>query len=149
MNYLDTSALIKRFVDERGTPVVQAILARGGPFGTANIAYAEVYAGLARRHRERDLSPAAYAEACRHFEHDWQGCLRVDLSGSILDIARQLIQRHPLKGFDAIHLASAHRLHTELGEPITFVAADDRLLRAAEAEGLTIINPESPAAHRR
>ena len=148
MNYLDTSALIKRFVDERGTPLVQAILAREGLFATANIAYAEVYAGLARRHRERDLSPAEYAEACRRFEHDWHGCLRVDLSGPVLDVARQLIQRHPLKGFDAIHLASAYRLHTELGEPITFVAADDRLLRAAEDEGLTIINPESPAAHR-
>jgi predicted nucleic acid-binding protein len=149
MNYLDTSALIKRFVDERGTPLVQAILAREGLFATANIAYAEVYAGLARRHRERDLSPAEYAGACRQFEHDWQGCLRVDLSGPVLDVARQLIQRHPLKGFDAIHLASAYRLHTELGEAITFVAADNRLLRAAEAEGLAVINPESPAARRR
>jgi hypothetical protein len=47
-----------------------------------------------------------------------------------------LIQRHPLRGFDAVRLASAVSLKLALGEEITFAAGDERLLRAAEAEQL-------------
>jgi len=51
MNYLDTSALIKRFVAEKGSPLIQTIVTRKGSVATAKIAYAEVYAGLTRKHR--------------------------------------------------------------------------------------------------
>jgi predicted nucleic acid-binding protein len=50
LNYLDTSALIKRFVAEKGSPLIQTIVTRKGPVSTAKIAYAEVYAGLTRKH---------------------------------------------------------------------------------------------------
>lgn len=142
MNYLDTSALIKRFVAEQGSTLVQSIVIRGGPVATAKIAYAEVYAGLARKRREGRLSPRRYGRVCRQFELDWSAYVRVDLRDEILGLARDLIQRHPLRGFDAIHLASALSLKSALGEEITFAAADERLLRAAEAERLRPLNVE-------
>lgn len=55
MNYLDTSALIKRFVAEKGSPLIQRII-EAGSVATAKIAYAEVYAGLKRKHREGYIS---------------------------------------------------------------------------------------------
>ena len=61
----------------------------------------------------------------------------------ILVAARDLIRRHPLRGFDAIHLASALSLRAALGEEITFAAADERLLRAARAEHLRPLNVET------
>ena len=143
MNYLDTSALIKRFVAEKGSTLIQAIMTRRGPVATAKITYAEVYAGLTRRHREGDLSSGQYALACRQFETDWLAYIRIDLRDEILLLARDLIQRHPLRGFDAIHLASALSLKDTLDEEITFAAADDRLLRAAEAERLRALNVET------
>lgn len=142
MNYLDTSALIKRFVAEKGSPLVQTLVTRKGPIATAKIAYAEVYAGLTRKLREGHLSDASYALACRHFEADWQAYIRVELHDDTLFLARDLIRRHPLRGFDAIHLASAISLKNALGEDITFAAADERLLRAAEAEDLKILHVE-------
>jgi predicted nucleic acid-binding protein len=142
MNYLDTSALIKRFVAEKGSPLVQTLVKRKGPIATAKIAYAEVYAGLTRKLREGHLSDAQYALACRQFEADWQAYIRVELHDDTLFLARDLIRRHPLKGFDAIHLASAINLKNALGEDITFAAADERLLRAAEAEELKILHVE-------
>lgn len=142
MNYLDTSALIKRFVAEKGSPLVQTLVKRKGPIATAKIAYAEVYAGLTRKLREGHLSDAQYALACRQFEADWQAYIRVELHDDTLFLARDLIRRHPLKGFDAIHLASAVSLKNALGEDITFAAADERLLRAAEAEDLKILHVE-------
>jgi hypothetical protein len=61
-------------------------------------------------------------------------------------MARDLIQRHPLKGFDAIHLASALSLKSALGEEMTFAAADERLLQAAEGAGLRPLNVETAQA---
>lgn len=143
MNYLDTSALIKRFVAEKGSPLVRALVTRKGPVATAKIAYVEVHAGLARKHREGRLSGRHYTLACRQFEGDWPSYARVDLLDDILLLARDLIRQHPLRGFDAIHLASAISLRTSLGEEVTFAAADGRLLQAAKAERLRTLDVES------
>ena len=146
MNYLDTSALIKRFVAEKGSPLIRTLVVQEGSVATAKIAYAEVYAGLTRRHREGHLSDGLYALSCMQFESDWRAYIRVDLRDEILLLARDLIRRHPLRGFDAIHLASALSLKRALGEEITFAAADDRLLRAAKAERLRALNVETAPA---
>jgi uncharacterized protein len=140
--YLDTSALIKRFVNEKGAPVVQSIVQRKGTIATAKIAYAEIFAGLTRKFREGNLPKAQYALACRQFERDWQAYIRVELEDDLLLLARDLIQRHPLRGFDAVNLASALTLKISLGEQITFAAADGRLLKIAEAEELERLNVE-------
>ena len=57
MIYLDTSALVKRFVDEIGSPLVVTLTAERGPGATSKVIYAELFAALARRKRERHLSP--------------------------------------------------------------------------------------------
>ena len=142
MNYLDTSALIKRFVVEKGSPLIRTLLTQGG-VATAKIAYAEIYAGLTRKQRDGHVPAGQYALICRQFEDDWKAYIRVDLQDDILVLDRDLIQRHPLRGFDAIHLASALSLKTALGEEVTFAAADDRLLRAARAERLRPLNVEA------
>ncbi len=142
MNYLDTSALVKGFIAERGSDRIKEMVRGGEPAATSKIGYAEVHAALARRRREGALSSRRYAQACRRFEADWEAYVRVDLRDEVLQLARDLIQRRPLRGFDAIHLASALMLGRELGEPMKFVAADARLLAAAEAENLGVLNPE-------
>ncbi|HEU4343424.1 MAG TPA: type II toxin-antitoxin system VapC family toxin [Candidatus Binatia bacterium] len=143
MIYLDTSALIKRFVNEKGSARVESLVQGKGAVATAKIAYAEIFAGLTRKLREGNLSKAQYTLACRQFERDWRAYIRVELDDDILFLARDLIQRRPLRGFDAVHLASALTLTIALGESITFAAADERLLKAAEAENLEFLNVET------
>jgi hypothetical protein len=75
--------------------------------------------------------------------YEWESYVRVDLRDEILGLARDLIREHPLRGFDAIHLSSALSVERAVGEDLTFGAADVRLLRAAESEGLTSINVEA------
>lgn len=145
MTYFDTSALIKRFVTEKGSALVQRLVAKESLVATATVAYAEIYAGLTRKHRDQHLLPTQYTLACRQFERDWQAYLRVELRDEILQLARELIQRHPLRGFDAIHLASALSLKAGLDGDVTFAAADERLLRAASAEDLAVLNVETAA----
>ncbi len=98
MNYLDTSALIKRFVREQGSDTVAKLVESGEPVATAKIAFAEVYSGLTRRFREGDLSGRAYALVCRQFERDWAGFLRVDLHDEVLTLARDLYPTSPSPG---------------------------------------------------
>ena len=143
MTYLDTSALVKRFVAEAGSSKVQSLLTGRAPIASATIAYAELYSGLTRRHRERVLSPVQYRQACKRFERDWTALVKVELGPEILGSARGLIQRQGLRAFDAIHLASALGLQAAANEPVTFVAADQRLLRAAAGERLATVNPEA------
>ena len=69
--------------------------------------------------------------------------VKVELGAEILSLARGLIQRHALRAFDAIHLASALGLQAATNEAVTFVAADQRLLQAAAGERLATVNPEA------
>jgi len=70
VTYLDTSALVKRFVSEAGSREIQSLMTRGEPVASATIAYAELYSGLTRRHRKGALSQLQYRLACRLFERD-------------------------------------------------------------------------------
>ena len=126
--------------------MVQALVQQPEGVATAKIAYAEIFAGLARKLREGHLPKTLHALACRQFERDWQAYLRVELQDDVLFLARDLIQRHPLRGCDAVHLASALNLKNALGEEITFAAADGRLLGAAEMEKFDTLNVETAAA---
>jgi len=143
MIYLDTSALVKRFVAEAGSDRVGRLIVEEASVATAKIAYPEIYSSLTRKWREKDLSKSDYELACRQFELDWEAYIRVDLHDEILSISRDLIQRYPLRGFDAVHLASAVYLEKALGEPVSFVAADKRLLEAAHQESLLTVDAVS------
>ena len=143
MNYLDSSAIVKRFVKEQGSERVRRIIEEEGPIATAKIAYAEIHSGLARKKHERNLAPAEYDRICRRFELDWLAYVRLELTDDVLSLARELIRRYPLRAFDAIHLASALILRENLGEPITFAGADERQLQAAAHEKLSPLNVET------
>ena len=110
------------------------------------MAYAETYSGLTRRHRDGNVTAAAFARACEQFEADWARYLKVQLSDDVLGASRVVIQRHALRGFDGIHLASALTLQKGWNETVVVAAADQRLLRAAADEGLATFNVETGEA---
>lgn len=139
MIYLDTSALIKRYLEEPGSSLVRSFIADDSALASATLAYVETHATFARRRREGHLPQKEYAALSEHFENDWATWVRIPLQDDILTLARDLIRRHPLRGSDAVHLASALTLARDLtahGEMVTVVAADHRLLQAAAAEHL-------------
>jgi len=82
--------------------------------------------------RERDRALAALVE-------DLAAVHVVEILPEITTKARGMLLRHPLRAGDAIHLASCMFLQQELGEPMPFVAFDDRLRAAARVEGLGVI----------
>lgn len=135
MVYIETSALAKRYVAEAESARVEAIIERAGPWlYTDRITYAEILSLLARSLRDRRMGRDDYRRQQRRFLRDWESLHLVELTAECLRPAGRIIERHQLRGFDAVHLCSA----LLLGAP-EFACFDDRLKAAARAEGLAVI----------
>lgn len=146
--YLDTSALSKRYVQEIGTVWVRTLVAPGAGHTllTARLTMVEVYSALARRQREGSVLMADYAIAAQAFTtHSVTEYEFVELDLKVVALARDLLERHPLRAYDAVQLASAlianQALQAAPLPPLIFLSADDRLNLVAATEGLTVDNP--------
>jgi uncharacterized protein len=149
--YLDASALVKRYAFEVGSGWVKFLAdpGNGNTILSSRITLAEVAAALAAKHRApgglsrqaRDRAVDLFLGHCR-LEYRL-----VEVDEFTSDLAVRLTQDHRLRGSDALHLATALLVNRLLvGEgtsPLTFVAADDDLLEAADAEGLATENPNA------
>lgn len=101
---------------------------------------------LARRKREGsvpavDCDTAAQAFAVHSTtEYDF-----VELDLTVVALARALLERHPLRAYDAVQLASAlvanQTLQTAQLPALIFLSADERLNGIATTEGLVVDNP--------
>ncbi len=152
--YLDTSALVKYYVLEAGSTWVRDLVDTlitdgqsrantifipdiGIPEAAAAFSVLERTARISRRTRDRVF------QACMH--HIASGLLSVlPITSADLFAAAILTQAHPLKAYDAVHLAVALRHFRTLAAielSLSFVSGDRRLLAAASAEGLAVANP--------
>lgn len=145
--YADSSALVKRHVREAGTDWFRVLAdpATGNVMITARLSLIEVYSAL-NRTREAHLPAVDYAQIAADFaaictaEYEL-----VELTPPVVERARRRLERHPLRAYDAMHLASALLTQTELEAnrlpSLIFLTADDRLLDVAQAEGMKTDNP--------
>ena len=138
--FTDTSAIIKLYVEEKGTSAMTE-KARSHRFALSALAYAEIHATLARRLRESLLTEDEHSKLTARLDRDWEGILLIPVQPAILGLVPRVVKDHPLRGADAVHLASALALRAADLEPV-FVAADKQLLRASQAEGFEVFNPE-------
>ncbi len=146
--YFDTSALVKRYVVETGSAwvVTKCHPSAGNTVATARIAKAEAAAAFASKSRGGGLPQTHYTEALRDLDYDFaHQYLLVNVDQPLIDLAVDLTKRQKLRGYDAVQLAAALTLNNVLTQaqlpPLTFIAADDDLLDAAQREGLITDNP--------
>ena len=144
MIYLDSSALIKNYSQEPGTHRVREILSGADGCSISKIGYAEICAAFGRKNRENPKDRRVHLVGFQRFQEDWKLLNIVEVEDDLLPVIRSLTEKYPLRGADAIHLASALWLERVLRDEVTFVAADGRLLEAARDEKLKTVNPEKP-----
>jgi len=137
--YLDTSAVVKLYVEEAGSRAVSAGVAAADAICTVRIAYAEARAAFARGRRESLLTPRQLRELVRGFDEDWPRYTVIEISQALVRRAGGLAERRALRGYDAVHLAAALEVR-DAGEAPAFACFDDRLAKAAAAEGLDTFN---------
>ena len=137
--YLDTSALVKIYADEEGTETVERAIDEAEAVATSVVAYAEARAALARKLREGVFSPEEHREAAEALEEDWETLDTPEVTHALARRAGGLAEEYALRGFDAIHLASAllvreaHSEQTDVPteEAVLFLGFDSNLTAAA------------------
>ena len=128
--YLDSSALVKLAVEERGSDSVDALV-MGSEYALSSvIAYAECRAAIARGAKVGRLDAAA---AVRSLDAIWGATQTLDVDLGLSARAGVLAARHLLRGMDALHLATAVEIGTT-DRPVAFATFDRALARAARAE---------------
>jgi predicted nucleic acid-binding protein len=134
--YLDTSSLVKLYVEEDESSKVDALVRSSEVTATSIVAYAEARAAFARRFREKAFTPVEHDRIKTFFDKDWSSYLILSITGDMIRLAGDLAEKHALRGFDSIHLASALTLRRELSTSIIFSCFDDNLQKASEREDL-------------
>jgi predicted nucleic acid-binding protein len=144
--FLDSSALVKRYHQERGTVTVEALFnAADNRFVISRLALVEVHSTFARLVREGVVTEADFVRLIARLEADVAaGALTVAaVSSQRLSEASTLLRTHgsthPMRTLDAIHLATAQALHVRR-RLAALVAADKKLLTAAAACGLPVLD---------
>ncbi len=137
--YLDTSALVKMYVDEEDAPRVRAAVSDANVVGTSEIAYVELRSALARRARDGSLDRSAYRRALRDVEADWPQLFLITIDNRLVHDAGDIAERYRLRACDAIHLASSLALQSGVEEPVTFACWDKALESSAVAAKLRVL----------
>jgi uncharacterized protein len=131
--YFDTSALIKRYVDEPGRREVSQLLRQGHCVVSA-VLPVEVHSALRRRAAERTVNDSQVAAILKRFTAGRPFWTVIEVSREVLEAAESLCATQPLRALDAIHVASAQLFSGRVGSSaFTFVSADVRQTVATAA----------------
>lgn len=148
--FLDSSALIKRYVVEIGSPWIKTLTdsQTGNSLLLLRITWVEVLSAFARRQREGGISAAEVAALIAKFRSEFNSRYRViEVDLALVERAGQLIVQYPLRAYDAVQFAAALRVQSVLTSipetQLIFVSADNRLLDIAQSAGLATDNPNN------
>jgi predicted nucleic acid-binding protein len=134
--YLDTSALVKRYVTEPGSEDIVALTAAAEAVATSLVTRAEVAAALARAVRVGALDNDSGRRAQRRFSREWPTFVRVPITEALVFRAETLAWDHGLRGYDAVHLAAALTWRDAIGRDVVLATFDRQLWDAAPDAGL-------------
>ena len=148
--FVDSSGLVKRYVQESGTAWVRNITRRNKStyIYIARITAVEVTSAVARRRGDKKLSPSRASSILSRFRKHLAGrYLPLEITPDLVTEAMKLVNTHRLRAYDAVQLAAAIGLHRDwttagFGK-FVFVSADQKLNGAAQAEGLDVEDPSA------
>ena len=133
--FLDTSAFAKRYVAEQGSDKVIALCLKADSFVISVSCLPELISTLSRLVREKKLSKAEYRKLKGDAMTDLVDVDICHITSEILVSVISLLESHPLRAMDALHVACALAV-----KPDIFVSADHRQLSAARKAGLKIVD---------
>lgn len=132
--YFDSSAFAKRYIQESGTKEVLVWCERASELAMSVIAIPELISAFCRLRREARLTEPQYQNIKRNLLLDIEEALVCDTTSEVVQYAVRALERHSLRGMDAIHLGAALSCSAEI-----FISADARQCQAAEALGLKVL----------
>ena len=134
--YLETSNLVKLYVRESDSEEIAKLIAEAEVVAISIVAYPEARAAFARKFREKGITEEDYERIKKDLDNDWEKIFIIRLTDTLARSSGDLTEKCALRGFDALHLASALELKKALPHPIFFSSSDSRLKESAKKEGL-------------
>lgn len=134
--YLDSSALVKRYVQEPGSEEVARALGDAVLTGTVMLTRVEVAAALAKAVRVKALTQDEAWLGLQAFREEWPDLVLLQVTDLLINRADNLAWEEQLRGYDALQLAAAVLWQEMMGEQVTFSTFDQQLWAAAQRSGL-------------
>ncbi len=131
---LDSSTLVKRYIEESGSEEVERILRQTTMLGLCVICIPEVISALNRLRRETALASNQYSQIKAAFQADIADVTLLNVTSAVLSTSVNLLENNVLRGMDSLHVACAIVWKADL-----FVSADGRQLAAAQQTGLSVV----------
>lgn len=138
ITYVDTSTLIKLIVDEPGSDVAEEIWTTADALVGVTLVEVEARAALGAAHRAGRLTAAEHRRTFKILRELLDQLDTVGVTAELVSVACDLADAHGLRGYDAVHLAAARLVQSDI-----LTSADTDLCNAAEREGIHVANPLS------
>jgi uncharacterized protein len=136
--YLGTSSLAKLYVEEKYSDVIRDWVEKAEIVATCRVAYTEMISALELKVKQNGLSTNDYTHIMKRFSQDWLNFAIVDFDDRE---AGNLVKKHGLTRFAAIHLSAAKLIKKEHHDiSVSFSSVDEKLCKAALTEGLEALN---------
>jgi predicted nucleic acid-binding protein len=136
ITYVDTSTLIKLIIDEEGSDRAELIWQSADSVASVSLVVVEARAALVAAVRGDRLSSEQLQLAKTELAAFVDDLHFVDVTENLVDSAARLAESESLRGYVAVHLASALLVNAAV-----LTSADRDLCEAAERQGLHIANP--------
>lgn len=133
--YLDSSVFIKKYFEEIGTDAILKIWKTYSNFAISQVGYSEILGTINKKQKIEKFTDSSKKSLLKQFKSDWDQMLKINVDHSMIPELDKIHSNHLLRGFDAVHLASALLLFRELKEEFLFLSADDQLCNAAKKFG--------------
>jgi len=137
--YLDTSALVKAYLDEDGSDLVLKYLRTADIVATHEIAYVEARSAYARLARDQYLTSSELVQVKADFDADWPRYAIVNSDPAMLRRAADMAEAFALRAYDSVHLAAAEYIANGVDQPVTFLCFDRKLCQAASVLRLQLM----------
>ncbi len=134
--FCDTSALVKLYVQEDSSGVMQALAKSASTIAVCRIAWAEAMAALARRSRENPADAEVIEAVRTRLRNDWHRYAIVEVTQPLVELAGDYADTFALRGYDSIQLAAARILQAATSEELQFACFDARLKKSAKVLGM-------------
>lgn len=131
--FFDSSAFVKRYIEEKGSQLVDDICYKATEVCLSVICVPEIISALNRRLREKGLSHQNYLTIKQHLLDDVRDAVIINLTSSVIRNSTKLLESSQLRAMDALHIACALVWNADL-----FVSSDNQQLSAANKAGLKI-----------
>ena len=136
--YLDTSALVKRYIREACSDDVIRIIEQSEAVGSSVLTRVEMAATFAKVVRLGWVEDKSASRAWKDYLEHWPSFTRLVVSSGLVERASELAWEYGLRGYDSMHFASALIWQNALASPITLATFDRDLWVAAQKSGMDI-----------